>query len=391
MGSCWYFVFSTLISYNEYVRIKPFLLERYFAKYEFAVKHLLCSSDCDGMPMAELLGQADKEAKEMWGNLSLGYTESRGLPELRSEIAKLYDGVRANDVLVAAPEEAIFLTMNALLEPGDNVICTAPGYQSLYEIATAIGCTVTKWEPDETAGWRFDPNYLRDNLQEETKLVVINFPHNPTGSLPSREDFDEIVKVVRDNGLYLFSDEMYRLLEFDPADKLPSAVDVYKDAVALSGMSKVFGLAGLRIGWIATKNAGVIERIAMLKDYTTICSSAPSEVLALIGLRAKEKIIKDNLELIQRNLRLADDFFEKYKETFSWQRPTAGTIALPRLLSDNSSARFCEQIVNETEILLLPATIYGYGDSHLRFGFGRRDMPEALAGLDQWLKKSGYR
>ena len=340
--------------------------------------------------MAELLGLADTAAQDMWGNLTLGYTESQGLPELRHEIAQLYDEIEASNVLIAAPEEGIFLTMNALLEPGDNIICTAPGYQSLYEIATAIGCSVTKWEPNEAAGWRFDPDDLRNKLQKNTRLVVVNFPHNPTGTLPNKQDFDEIVQITRDSGLYLFSDEMYRFLEFDPADRLPSAVETYENAVTLAGMSKVFGLAGLRIGWIVSQNADILKRIASLKDYTTICSSAPSEVLALIGLRAKEPIIEDNLEIIQRNLRLLDVFFAKYKQTFGWQRPIAGTIALPRLLAGRSSARFCEQVVDQAEVLLLPATVYGYGDSHLRFGFGRQNMPEALASLDQWLEKNGY-
>ena len=372
------------------MRIKPFELERYFAKYEFSVKHILCSSDCDGMPIAELLNLADQETKEMWDNLALGYTESQGLPELRNEIAKLYEGIEANDVLVLAPEEGIFLTMNALLEPDDNIICTAPGYQPLYEIATSIGCSVTNWEPDESNGWEFNADDLKKNLTSKTKLIVVNFPHNPTGSLPSRESLDEIVKIARENSLHLFSDEMYRYLEYNPAERLPSASEVYDDAISLSGMSKVFGLAGLRIGWVVAKNADVLRSIASLKDYTTICPPAPSEVLALIGLRAKEEIIESNLGLIQKNLRLADSFFEKYKGVFDWQRPTAGTIAFPRLLGKGSAEQFCECLVKEAEVLLLPATVYGYGDSHLRFGFGRSNMPEALASLDRWLEQNRY-
>ena len=341
--------------------------------------------------MVELLALAHQDTKKLWQNLTLGYTESQGLPKLRQEIAKLYDGTDRSKVLVTAPEEGIFLTMNALLEPGDHIVCTAPGYQSLHEIATSIGCSVSKWQPDETAGWRFDPEDLKSSLQKKTKLIVINFPHNPTGYLPSREDFDEIVKIARDNNLYLFSDEMYRLLEFDQNDRLPSAVEVYENALTLSGMSKVFGLAGLRIGWIASKNATLLKKIASLKDYTTICSSAPSEVLALIALQAKEQIIETNLKLIKKNLQLADRFFNKYPQTFSWQRPAAGTIALPKLLAGGSSERFCERLVTETEILLLPATVYNYNDTHFRFGFGRKDMPEAIDKLDQWLSASDFK
>jgi len=179
------------------MKLKPFELERYFAKYEFSVKHLLSSSDCDGMQMSDVLALADPQTKELWSKLTLGYTESQGLPLLREEIAKLYQGVSANEVLVAAPEECIFLAMNALLEEGGNIICTFPGYQSLYEIAQSLGCTVTKWEPSEEKGWQFDPAFLRDNITPKTKLIIVNFPHNPTGSMPDKAVFEEIVAIAK--------------------------------------------------------------------------------------------------------------------------------------------------------------------------------------------------
>ena len=327
----------------------------------------------------------------MWDGLALGYTESQGLPKLRDEIAGLHTGIDPDNVLVVTPEEGIFLTMNALLEPGDNIICTSPGYQSLYEIATSIGCSVTKWEPNEADGWRFNPDDLRKNLTKKTKLVVANFPHNPTGYLPSREDFDQVIEIVRENNLKLFSDEMYRYLEYDSTSQLPSASEVYDGAISLFGMSKTFGLAGLRIGWLVIRDDAVLRKIALLKDYTTICPPAPSEILSLIALRAKEEIIANNLGLIQKNLQLLDAFFEKYPKTFSWQRPAAGTIAFPRLLGNRSATELCERLVSEAELLLLPATVYGYNDSHLRFGFGRRNMPLALRRLDQWLEQNeGY-
>ena len=364
------------------MRIKPFALERYFAKYEFSVRHLLCCSDCDGMPMAKLLDLADEETRAMWDGLAPGYTESQGLPRLRDEIAELHTGINPDNVLVVAPEEGVFLTMNALLEPGDNIICTSPGYQSLYEIAASIGCSVTRWQPNETDGWRFNPDDLKKSLTKKTKLVVANFPHNPTGWLPSREDFDQIIEIVRENNLGLFSDEMYRYLEYDSSNRLPSASEVYSGAISLFGMSKTFGLAGLRIGWLVTKDDAALKKISLLKDYTTICPPAPSEILSLIALRARQEIIANNLGLIQKNLQALDAFFEKYPRVFSWQRPAAGTIAFPRLLSDGSAAELCQRLAAEAVLLFLPATMYDYDDSHLRFGFGRQDMPAALARLD---------
>ena len=313
------------------MKLQPFKLERFFARYEFAVKDLLSSSDCDGWAQKDLISFADAQTRALWDDLTLGYTESRGLPLLREEIAGLYETLSADDVLVAAPEECIFLVLNAILEPGDHVICTCPAYQSLYAVAEGLGCAVTQWLPDEAAGWRFDPDFLTGAIQSSTKLLIVNFPHNPTGYLPPVEDFRQMIEIARAHDLIVLSDEMYRLLELDAADRLPSAADLYEKAIVLGGMSKVFGLAGLRIGWLASQARDLLDRTALLKDYTTICSSAPSEVLALIGLRARERIIAENRPLVADNLQALSDFFVRKSDLFAWVKPRAGTICFPRL------------------------------------------------------------
>jgi aspartate/methionine/tyrosine aminotransferase len=230
---------------------EPFALERYFARHEFGARHLLSASDCEPLGQAELLELADDGLRERWESLRLGYTESQGLPELRAAVAASYQSVQAEQVLIAAPEEAIFLLMNAVLERGDHVVCTFPGYQSLYQLALALGCEVSCWRPAEEHAWRFDPEDLARIVRPATRLIVWNFPHNPTGALPSPEDFDAVLRIAEASGAYCFSDEMYRLLELDQADRLPAAVDRLDRAVSLAGMSKVFGMAGVRIGWLA--------------------------------------------------------------------------------------------------------------------------------------------
>lgn len=367
------------------MKIQPFQLERYFAQYEFSVQYLLSSSDCDGLAQNELLKLAGPEARRLWDELTLGYTESLGHPLLREEIARLYDTIRPGEVLVLAPEEGIYIALNTILEPGDHVICTFPGYQSLYQVAESLGCDLTRWTPEEEHGWRFDPDFLERHLRPETKLLVINFPHNPTGYLPPREDFERIVQFAKDNRLYLFSDEMYWLLEFDPGDRLPAACDLYENAVTLFGMSKTFGLAGIRIGWLATHNAELCRQMAAFKDYTTICSSAPSEILAIIGLQNQTSIIRRHLERIDRNLRLLDDFFARYAGRFAWVKPKAGTIGFPRLKGEPDAPAFCREAVMKGNIMLLPSSVFGYGDRHIRIGFGRENMPEALSRLEDFL------
>jgi aspartate/methionine/tyrosine aminotransferase len=371
----------------------PFALERFFARHEFSARYLLSTSDCQGLPMMELVAGADAELRARWDGLRLGYTESQGLPELRAEIATLYESVSADEILVAAPEEAILLAMNALLEPNDHVVCTFPGYQSLYELARGIGCDVDLWRPAEGETWRFDPADLEAVLRPETKLVVCNFPHNPTGALASHEDYARMISATADVGAWFFSDEMYRLLEPRDDGRLPAAVDRYDKAVSLAGMSKAFGLAGLRIGWVITHNEALLERMTALKDYTTICSSAPSELLALMALRSREGILETNRERVRQNQELAQTFFARHAAALAWIPPRAGTVCFPRLVgagvsgdtATTGSEAFCSQVLRDTGVLLLPSTVYGYGDSHFRLGLGRDDFATGLEVLDAYL------
>jgi aspartate/methionine/tyrosine aminotransferase len=360
------------------MQIPPFTLERYFARHEFSAKYLLSSSDCESLTLPELLEMASPEMRKTFFELKLGYTESMGHPLLRAEAATMHKGLKAENLLVAAPEESIFIFMNALLQPGDHVIATFPGYQSLYEIARAVGCQVSMWEPDEAAGWHFDPARLADLIRPETKLVVVNFPHNPTGYVPSRSDFDEIVGMLRERGIYLLSDEMYRFLEIEDGTTLPSACEAYEKAFTLFGMSKTFGLPGLRIGWLASKQRAALERMLEMKDYTTICSSAPSEILSIIALQNKQKIIDLQNARLARNFALLDEFFSARPERFTLNRPRGGSICFPRILGVESSLEFADTLVAEASIMLAPSHVFDYGDQHFRMGFGRENFGEVL-------------
>ncbi len=368
--------------------LRPFALERYFAKYEFSAKYLLSSSDCDGLLQSELVGMADAETADLWQNLSLGYTESLGHTLLREEISRLYQDISPEDCLVIVPEEGIFIALNSILNAGDHVICTFPGYQSLYEVARGLGCEVTRWQPDEQDGWRFDPAFLKANIRPNTKLVIVNFPHNPTGSYPSLDDYQKILDLARENNLYLFSDEMYRFLEYDPAIRLPSACEAYEKAISLFGMSKSFGMAGARVGWLVARDRALFAKMAAFKDYTTICGSAPSEILSIIALRSKERIIARHLARIKRNLALLDGFFEEFSGRFAWVRPRAGTIAFPGLKGTTTASDFCRKVVQEANIMLLPSTVFDYGDRHFRLGFGRENLPEVLGIFTDYLKRN---
>jgi aspartate/methionine/tyrosine aminotransferase len=372
------------------MRIADFELERFFARWEFAVEHLLCASDVQGYPMADVLALADDETRAMWDGLTLGYTESTGHPLLRREIATLYDGLDADDVLVfAGAEEAVFCLVNVLMGPDSHAIVTWPGYQSLYEVARAAGADVTLHELREADGWALDVARLREQVTPRTRLIVVNAPHNPTGMQPSQADFAELALLADEIGATLLVDEVYRYLEFDEADRLPAGAEASPRGVSLGVMSKSFAMAGLRIGWLATRDRDLLARCAAFKDYTTICSSAPSEVLALIGLRARDVVLARSRGIVAANLERLDAFFDGWSDRFTWVRPRAGSIGFPRLTVPGVTIDEWAAALVETEgVLLLPGSQFGYGGNHFRLGFGRTDLPVALDRLESFATRT---
>jgi aspartate/methionine/tyrosine aminotransferase len=371
------------------VRIADFALERYFARWEFAVEHLLCASDVEGWPMAELLALADDETRALWDGLRLGYTESTGHPLLRAEIAELYERVEPDGVLVfAGAEEAIFCLANVVLGPGDHAVVTWPGYQSLYEVARATGADVTLHELHESDGWELDLDRLLAALRPETRLVVVNAPHNPTGMLPTHAEWARLTATLADRDIHLLSDEVYRFLERDERDRLVPGADAYPRGISLGVMSKSFAMAGLRIGWLATRDHDLLARCAAFKDYTTICSSAPSEVLALIGLRAREQVLGRSLRIVADNLELLDDFFRRRSDTVSWVRPRGSSVGFPRLLRGGPVDQFAADLVEAEGVLLLPGSVFGHPGDHFRLGFGRTDLPVALSKLEAFVDRT---
>jgi aspartate/methionine/tyrosine aminotransferase len=368
------------------MNLPPFKLERYFAKYEFQTEYLLCASDSESMSIADLLAM-EKDAAEKFQQVWLGYTESQGSLALRREIGKLYETIQPEEILVhAGAEEAIFLFMFSAFKEYDHVIVHSPGYQSLAEVARAAGCDVSPWSAREENSWSLDLDELRHLMRTNTKAILLNTPHNPTGYLMSRADYEAVHKFAQERQLLLFSDEVYRESEYDPAARLPAACDLGDHAISLSVTSKTYGLAGLRIGWIATKNKKIYEKMASLKDYTTICNSAPSEFLAEVAMRNRAKLVERNVGIIKNNLAIIDDLFARYSDLFSWVRPQAGSMGFPRLLKGNVE-EFCDKLVRQAGVLLLPGSMYDDARNHFRLGLGRKNLPQAVEKLEEFLSK----
>ena len=411
--------------------LDEFSLEVYFARHEFSAKcgrpgieardcrlwsrfsgrrYLLCCSDAETFKMSEILALADDEAAELWENLALGYTEAPGLPLLRAEIAKQLYGQGSTPLSAAhvhcfaGAEEGIYACMRALLVPGDHVVVVTPAYQSLVSIAQAavrsderggVGISLVDLEVRQ-GRWVLPIEQLRASIRPESKMVVVNFPHNPTGALLTGAEQLEVVELCRKHDLYLFSDEVYRGLERDPAERLPPACTLYAKAFSLGVMSKSLGLAGLRVGWLASQDTDALQRIAGLKHYLSICNSAPSEILSLIALRSHDRLLERNNAIVSENLRLVETFLREWADHFDWIPPAGGCVGFMRFKDHRDGGvtleQLAEALVTTHGCLILPGLHFPSQDaaayrSFFRFGIGRKNFGECLEQLDQALKK----
>jgi aspartate/methionine/tyrosine aminotransferase len=374
------------------MNIPPFKLEEFWKKYEFTAPYLLCSSDAETWSLEQLLAFADDDSLKLWESLTLGYTQSPGHPLLRKEISHLYTSLNSDQILTfAGAEEGIYCAMRVLVKPGDHVIAINPCYQSLLTLPQAFGAVMTAIELKPENQWKLDLEEVQKAFQPNTKLLILNYPHNPTGTLLEKKMLEGLIALARKNGAYIFCDEVYRYLEIDEAQQMPSMADAYERGISLNVMTKSFGLAGLRIGWIATRDESFLREVGSYKLYTSICNSAPSEVLAIIALRSKDKLLKRNREILLQNLQILEAFIQRNQQYVSWVKPQGGTIAVLELLLPVSIEDFTEDLVRFEGVLIMPGSVFDLPGNFFRIGFGKKNMPEILKRFEIYLQAQGRR
>jgi aspartate/methionine/tyrosine aminotransferase len=371
--------------------MRDFSLEVFFSKWEFAARHHLTASDAESVTLSRLLELGTQADRDRFMALHLGYTQTFGSPGLREAIAATYSGLSPQDFLCfAGAEEGIYVCMRTLLEAGDHAIVLTPNYQAAETLPLAI-CEVTGVPLAESHDWALDVDAIRAAVRPNTKLISVNFPNNPTGAVPTRAAFEALIELCRKQAIWLFSDEVYRGLERSDADRLPQAAEVYERGISLNVMSKAYGLPGLRIGWIACRDRALLARMERYKHYLSICNSAPSELLAEIALKSRETLLARNRGLVVSNLKLLDAFFAQFGSRFEWKAPKGGCVAFPRYLGSEGVEAFCQRLVEEAGVLLLPASIYRSEltetpRDRFRIGFGRANLPTGLDAMQAWLK-----
>ena len=363
--------------------LPDFKLETFFSKWEFNAKYHMCASDMESMTLQDLLNLGTEQDKEDWNQLNFKYIETCGSPKLRSAVANSYSKLSSENILAfAGAEEGLYVAMHCILKKDDHAIIITPNYQSSETIPASI-CDVSGIGLEADNNWNLDVQKIKDAIRPNTRLISINFPHNPTGKVISKQTLNDLIDIARQRGIYLFSDEVYRLMERSNNIRLPQVADLYEKGLSLNVMSKSYGLPGLRIGWIASQDLNLLHQMEKMKHYLSICNSSPSEFLAVIALQASADILSRNHKIIDDNLKLLNPFFAQNRDLFEWNEPDGGCIGYPKYLGSEGVMAFCERLIKEHGIMLLPGSIYDSANgpspsNHFRIGYGRKAVKEGL-------------
>lgn len=311
--------------------------------------------------------------------------------ELRAAIANQYQKLDSDGIIAACgADDALSLLFMALVGAGDHVIVQSPIYQPLTSVAEWCGAEVTQWPASEQKAWQPQLEDLHRLLQPTTRLIVANFPHSPTGFVPDPDYLKQLSSLADDAGIIVICDEIYRGLPLTDANEPPSLVDLSPRAVVVNSISKVYGLPGLRVGWVATRNEAVLGHIKRLRMHTNSFVGAPNEFLATLALRHTEQILGRNRTIARNNLAQLEGFLIRHTDLFSWHSPRSGVVIFPRWLGDESTTALSEHALQDAGILLAPSAYFATDERHVRIGFGTSTFAPTLAMFEEYLASCGH-
>jgi len=351
------------------MKVDPFLVEQFMNAYEHMIEVNIAETCVDPFTLNEfltLVGQDDlfDQLKKM----KLNYGFIKGSPSLLEGLANLYDHLKPENILAAGGAiGANFLVFYSFVEPGDTVISIFPAYQQLYSVAKSFGANVKLLRLREDNKWLPNVNELSELVDGKTKLIVINNPHNPTGSLVDTHLLQKICTVAEDSDAYLLCDESYRGLYLKPDDFVPSAVDLSERAIVTGSFSKSFSLTGLRLGWIAAGRE-IIKECLLHRDYTTISNSMIADALASLALKHLNRIFRRNLRIIRTNHQILSQWIED-EPLIDWIPPKAGSTAFLRYKMNIASKDLCLRLIQDKGVFLVPSHCFEM-EGFVRIGYG---------------------
>lgn len=371
------------------MKIERFELERWMTRWELDVDYDICESGILPLSLNELYAligpgpAGDLEAAI--ASMPQAYSEARGTIALRSALAATYADVTPDDVLVTTGAiEANFLVFNALLSPGDHVVTVSPAYQQLHSVPRAIGAEVDLWDVSvEGGGFAYDLDRLEAILRPDTRMIVINTPHNPTGAILDSAQLDRVLDLARERDAWVLSDEAYRWLEHTGGETVVEpARNRYEKAVSVGTMSKPFGMPGLRIGWFAA-NVDLANRAWALRDYISLSPSKISDEVTRVAIEHREAIFPRNAAIMAENLAFARTWFAENADLASWSEPRAALLAMMRYTAPVDSTILADRLAKEARVMLAPGSAFGL-EGCLRIGIGQR--PDIFA---EGLRRTG--
>ena len=338
------------------------------------------------------LARGDRALVDAYNDHPLSYTANGGSLDLREQIASMYGpNIGADNILVfAGGQSALPTAAHALTNGHTHSIVFDPAYQSVQEAPIHAGSQVTRIQLRAENGWQIQPDEVRAAIRESTRYIVINEPYNPAGTLMSRALQAQLVALCDEFNLYILSDEVYRLLEHDPAHRLPPMADAYKRGISCVTMSKPWGACGVTIGWLAFADLSIHQALVDVQYFGTACPSRASELQALMVLRASDAILQKNMRIIRRNLAMLEAFISRYADLFEWVRPRAGAIAFMRFKGPLTSAELGEQLA-AAGIGIKPAycftDVVSHDNDYFRVGYGEECAPKAIEALVAFVDK----
>ncbi|KAL1523864.1 hypothetical protein AB1Y20_018783 [Prymnesium parvum] len=341
------------------------------------------------------LERGDFALLEAYNDHSLAYTPNGGSKDLREDVAKLYGpAITADNILIfTGAQVALSTAASALASAGTHSIVFDPAYQSVQEAPVHSGSEITRISLRAENGWQIDPHEVREAVRDNTTYMVINEPYNPAGTLMSPQLQRELKDIAEEHNMYILSDEVYRLLEHDAADRLPAMADLYQKGISAVTLSKPWGACGVTIGWLAFADLSIKQRLVDVQYFGTACPSRASEIQAMMVLRSSGTILERNLIIIRHNLRLLELFMLRYSDLFEWVRPKAGAIAFVKFKGPLSSSEFGVQLA-AAGIGVKPAYCFTSSvtqdNDFFRIGYGEEQMPVALRAFAEFVERNQH-
>lgn len=370
------------------MQIENFDVEHWMDLYETKCKYNLAETCVDSISLKQLIAITNPNEKviETLSNMRLGYGEIPGRIEFRRGVASLYREVSVDNILTTnGAIGANFLALYTLIEPSDEVVAIVPTYQQHYSIPKSLGATVKKLTLEKVDDYLPNVKVLETMVSDKTKVICINSPNNPTGQVINEKLMNKIIKIAKKHDAYILCDEVYRHLT--QADVyMPSIVDLYEKGISTGSMSKVFSMAGLRLGWIVAPDE-IIEKAYNIRHYNMISCGKIDEYIGSIALKYKDKILNRNKKIIRENLEILDSFVRNEKH-LSYVKPVAGTTALLNYDMKIQSTEFCTNLMKEEGLMLVPGDCFHMKHSfRIGYAFNPNELKEGLKVLKKYLRK----